>query len=41
MPQRFVHMHGVILSGPPPKPLEQYAVIVKDDKIWVSRETSG
>ncbi len=35
------NLQGANVSGPPPKPLEQYAVAVKDDKIWVSRETSG
>jgi cytochrome b6-f complex iron-sulfur subunit len=32
------NLQGVNVAGPPPKPLERYAVAVKDNKIWVSRE---
>lgn len=31
------NLQGVNVSGPPPKPLRQYAVAVKNGKIWVSR----
>ena len=33
----FYNLQGVNVSGPPPRPLQQYAVAVQDDKIWVSR----
>jgi cytochrome b6-f complex iron-sulfur subunit len=32
------NLQGVNVAGPPPRPLEQYAVAISDDKIWVSRE---
>ncbi|MFI5398575.1 MAG: ubiquinol-cytochrome c reductase iron-sulfur subunit [Candidatus Binatia bacterium] len=31
------NLQGVNVAGPPPRPLEQYAVAIKDDKVWVSR----
>jgi cytochrome b6-f complex iron-sulfur subunit len=31
------NLHGVNVAGPPPRPLEQYDVAIKDDKVWVSR----
>jgi cytochrome b6-f complex iron-sulfur subunit len=33
----FYNLQGVNVAGPPPRPLEQYAVAITDDKIWVSR----
>lgn len=30
-------LHGQVLSGPPPRPLEEYKVTVKDDDVIVSR----
>ncbi len=32
------NLNGVNVSGPPPRPLETYAVALKGDAIWVSRE---
>jgi cytochrome b6-f complex iron-sulfur subunit len=32
------NLQGVNVAGPPPRPLDQYAVAISDDKIWVSRE---
>ena len=33
----FYNLQGVNVAGPPPRALEQYAVAVSDDKVWVSR----
>ena len=33
----FYDMDGKVVSGPPPKPLEEYDVAVEKDKIIVSR----
>ena len=30
-------LHGQVLSGPPPRPLEEYKVTVKEDDVIVSR----
>lgn len=30
-------LHGQVLSGPPPRPLEEYKVTVKDDDVIVTR----
>lgn len=33
----FYSLQGVNVAGPPPRALEEYAVAVSDDKVWVSR----
>jgi len=33
----FYNLQGVNVAGPPPRALEEYAVAVSDDKVWVSR----
>jgi len=33
----FYNLQGVNVAGPPPRPLEEYAVAISDENIWVSR----
>ncbi|MBL7959097.1 Rieske (2Fe-2S) protein [bacterium] len=32
-------LNGSNISGPPPKPLDEYKVIIKDDEIFISKST--
>lgn len=31
------NLNGAVVSGPPPKPLEEYAVNIRGDEVWISK----